>query len=165
MPILSIRHLTRYSYRTPVALGEHRMMLRPRESYDQRLLSCDLTISPTPDRLDFVHDVFGNCVGVASFTGRVRDVSFDSAVRLEHTPLEAFANHDGAIEAYTGSIPFAYSEEDLPDLRLSMARQHADPQGVVDRWAQRFLPRLCGADDGGGAQPRPRRPVHLRLHL
>ena len=115
------------------------MMLRPRESYDQRLLSCDLTISPTPDRLDFVHDVFGNCVGVASFTGRVREVSFDSAVRLDHTPLQAFANHDGEIEAYTGTMPFAYSEEDLPDLRLSMARQHPDPQGVVDRWAQRFV--------------------------
>ena len=50
MPILSIRHVTRYRYRNPVALGEHRMMFRPRESYDQRLLACELTISPEPER-------------------------------------------------------------------------------------------------------------------
>jgi transglutaminase-like putative cysteine protease len=65
MPILAIRHVTRYRYRNPVALGEHRMMFRPRESYDQRLLSCELTITPTPARLRSVQDVFGNCVQVA----------------------------------------------------------------------------------------------------
>ena len=64
MPILSIRHLTRYRYRNPVALGEHRMMFRPREGHDQRILSCDVQISPVPARLRYVHDVFGNSVNV-----------------------------------------------------------------------------------------------------
>ena len=115
------------------------MMLRPRESYDQRILTYDLTITPTPARLNFVHDVFGNCVGVAGFTGLARELIFDSAVRLEHTPLPAFADMDGEVETYTGSMPFAYSEDDLPDLRLSMERRYADPDGIVDRWAQRFV--------------------------
>ena len=57
MAILSIRHLTEYRYRKPVALGEHRMMFRPLESYDQRVLSSTLTISPDPSRLFFTHDV------------------------------------------------------------------------------------------------------------
>lgn len=139
MPILSIHHVTRYTYRNPVTLGEHRMMLRPRESYDQRLLSYELTISPTPSRLNFVHDVFGNCVGVAGFAGRADTLIFDSAFRLEHTPLPAFADLDGEIEAYTGSMPFAYSEEDLPDLQLSMERRYADPGGIIDHWARRFV--------------------------
>jgi Bacterial transglutaminase-like N-terminal region len=30
MPSLTIRHVTTYRYRQPVAFGEHRMMLRPR---------------------------------------------------------------------------------------------------------------------------------------
>src|SRR5580658_661464 len=124
MPILSIRHLTRYRYRNPVALGEHRMMFRPRESYDQRLLSCDLHITPSPATLRSVHDVFGNCVGIATFQGRTCELSFDSHVRLDHTPLPAFADVDGEIEVYTGAIPFAYSPEDLPDLAISMQRQH-----------------------------------------
>src|ERR1700722_19758965 len=109
MPILSIRHLTRYRYRNPVALGEHRMMFRPRENHDQRLLAYDLTITPTPTTLRSLHDVFGNNVGVATFGGRTREVVFDSSARLEHTPLPAFSDMDGEIEVYTGAMPIAYS--------------------------------------------------------
>jgi transglutaminase-like putative cysteine protease len=141
MPILSIHHVTRYVYRNPVALGEHRMMFRPRESYDQRLLACDLTITPTPGRLRYVQDVFGNCVGIANFAGRTRELVFDSTVELEHMPLPAFADLEGDIETYTGSMPFAYSAEDLPDLLSSLQRQYPDPKGDIDRWAQRFVKR------------------------
>jgi transglutaminase-like putative cysteine protease len=139
MPILSIRHVTRYAYRNPVVLGEHRMMLRPRESYDQRLLSYDLAITPEPSRLRSLHDVFGNCVSIANFEGPTPELVFDSRVRLEHTPLAAFADVDGEIEVYTGAMPFAYSADDLPDLLLSMERQYPDPTGEIDRWAQRFV--------------------------
>ena len=139
MPILSIRHLTRYRYRNPVAMGEHRIMFRPRESYDQRLIDCELSIGPTPSRLNYVHDVFGNCVGVANFSGRADTLTFESRVRLEHTPLPAFADLDGEIEAYTGMLPAAYSSDDMPDLMLSITRQYPDPDGQVDAWARRFV--------------------------
>ncbi len=139
MPILSIRHVTRYRYRNPVALGEHRMMLRPRESYDQRILSYDLVIYPTPERLRSVHDVFGNCVSVAGFSGRTEELIFDSQVRLDHTPLPAFADVEGEVEVYTGAMPFDYSPEDLPDLELSMQRHYPDPEGLIDAWARRFV--------------------------
>jgi transglutaminase-like putative cysteine protease len=141
MPMLSIRHTTRYRYREPVALGEHRMMFRPRESYDQRLVSCELVIKPAPARLHYVQDVFGNCVGVASFAGRAGELAFESSVCLEHTPLPAFAGLEGDVEVYTGVMPFAYAPEDLPDLLQSMARQHPDPHGAVDAWARRFVRR------------------------
>jgi transglutaminase-like putative cysteine protease len=144
MPILSIRHLTRYRYRNPVALGEHRMMFRPREGHDQRILSCDVQISPVPARLRYVHDVFGNSVGVVGFKGRHRALTFESSVRLEHTPASAFADLDGDMEVYTGAAPFAYSAQDLPDLAQSMQRLHPDPQGLVDQWARRFV-RRAGA--------------------
>jgi Bacterial transglutaminase-like N-terminal region len=35
MPILTVRHVTTYHYKQPVAFGEHRMMLRPRDDDDQ----------------------------------------------------------------------------------------------------------------------------------
>ena len=38
MTILTVKHVTTYAYGVPVRLGEHRMMLRPRDSNDQRLL-------------------------------------------------------------------------------------------------------------------------------
>lgn len=139
MSILSIRHLTRYRYRKPVGFGEHRMMFRPLESYDQRLVSADLVIGPEPSLIRNVHDVFGNCVTIARFGERARELSFESRVTLDHRPLPAFAGVDGEIEAYGGSMPFAYSPEDMPDLLRSMERQHPDPDGALERWARSFL--------------------------
>ena len=48
MPVLTVKHLTTYRYKQPVAFGEHRMMLRPRDSYDQKLLDAKLVITPEP---------------------------------------------------------------------------------------------------------------------
>lgn len=139
MPILSIRHLTRYRYRRPVKLGEHRMMFRPLESYDQRLVSSTLDISPDPSQLRYVHDVFGNCVGIASFATPASELTFESRVTLDHSPLPAFAGVDGEVESYSGTMPFAYSAEDMPDLLRSMERQHPDPEGRLERWARGFV--------------------------
>ena len=139
MAILSIHHLTRYRYRNPVVLGEHRMMFRPLESYDQRVLSAELAISPEPSQLRQVHDVFGNCVGVAQFREPAKELVFDSNVVLEHSPLPAFAGVDGEVEPYAGAIPFAYSRDDMPDLLRSMERQHADPDRSLETWSRRFV--------------------------
>ena len=138
MPVVSIRHLTAYRYRNPVALGEHRMMLRPLESYDQRLLSAELSITPEPSVLRNVHDVFGNCVSIARFSGRTDRLAVESRMTLEHTPQPPF-DFDG--EAYSGALPFAYAPEDLPDLARSMEREHADPDGALEAWARRFVRR------------------------
>ena len=42
MPLLTINHKTIYRYTRPVAFGEHRIMLRPRDGHDLRVLSGDL---------------------------------------------------------------------------------------------------------------------------
>ena len=115
------------------------MMLRPLESYDQRLLSSSVTISPEPTYLRNLHDVFGNCVGVARFGRPTTELVFDSRVRLEHSPLPAFADVDGGVEPYDATLPAQYSVEDLPDLTRSMERQYPDPDGVVEAWARRFV--------------------------
>ena len=36
MASLTIRHVTTYRYRQPVAFGEHRLMFRPRDTHGQR---------------------------------------------------------------------------------------------------------------------------------
>jgi hypothetical protein len=40
--------------------------------YDQRLLAASLTVTPEPESLRWIHDVFGNCVAVARFRGRAQ---------------------------------------------------------------------------------------------
>ena len=105
MPILNIRHLTRYTYRKPVGFGDHRVMFRPLESYDQRILDSRLVILPEPVELRFVHDVFGNCVGVARFAGKAREISFESQVRLEHTPAPLVTEDEDLIDAASRPSP------------------------------------------------------------
>ena len=142
--MLSVRHLTRYQYRNPVAFGDHRMMFRPREGCDQRVLSSSLVVSPTPTQLRYVQDVFGNWVGIARFHGRASELSFESQIVLDHTPLPAFGDQPGEFDVYTRGQPIAYASDDLPDLMQSIELQHDDPSGVVAAWAQRFV-RPAGA--------------------
>ena len=76
MPFLTIRHITTYRYRRPVAFGEHRMMLHPRDSHDQRVIQADLRISPEPRSLRFVQDAFGNHVGDRAVFASVKGAEF-----------------------------------------------------------------------------------------
>lgn len=136
MPIITVRHITTYSYQQPVAFGEHRMMLRPRDSYDQRLLETRLAITPEPADIRWVHDVFGNCVAIARFAGRAEELRFESVIRLDHSASNVL---DFRIEEYATQYPFTYGAEDMPDLLRLVERQYLDPEHEVDRWAQQFL--------------------------
>src|SRR5271156_221758 len=64
MRLITVRHITAYRYKQPVSFGEHRMMLRPRDSYDQKLIEAKLVIEPEPSVLNWTHDAFGNCVAI-----------------------------------------------------------------------------------------------------
>ncbi len=136
MPLLTLSHVTTYTYRHPVAFGEHRIMVRPRESYDQHLIDAQLTISPEPSDVRWLQDVFGNSVAIATFDKRAKTLVFDSRIRLQHEPAEL---QDVDIEDYARLYPFTYSSEDMPDLLRSIERQHHDPQRQIDGWARRFV--------------------------
>jgi transglutaminase-like putative cysteine protease len=138
MQLLTVRHITSYRYKQPVSFGEHRMMLRPRDSYDQRLIEARLDITPEPASLRWVHDVFGNCVAIARFSGRASDLNFDSTIRLDHSPTNAL---EFEIEDYAATYPFSYGSEESPDLLRSIERQFLDPGREIDRWARQFLRR------------------------
>lgn len=138
MPVVSIRHLTVYRYRNPVAFGEHRMMFRPLEGFDQRLLSAELEISPEPSLFRHVHDASGTSVGVARFDGRADRLAFESRVTLEHAPQTAFELE--ADEALLGPDGLAYDCIDRPELARSLAPWRPDDAGAVAAWARGFLP-------------------------
>lgn len=145
MDIITVRHLTRYRYARPVGFGEHRLMLRPRESFDQHVLDYALTIRPEPVDLRYIHDVFGNTIGVARFAAQAEELTVDSFVRLEHTPersLDDPTDPDLARNAY----PFAYAETDLPDLHASLLPVSGAEGVVLRKWANRFLDNLPKVD-------------------
>jgi transglutaminase-like putative cysteine protease len=137
MPTLTIRHVTTYRYRRAVAFGEHRMMFRPRDSHDQRVIEASLEISPEPRSLRFVEDAFGNHVGIARFSGRSKELCFQSIVCLEHSPTDA-ADFD--LEDAAGTFPATYSSDEMRDLAHCIERHQPDPGNEVGRWARQFLP-------------------------
>jgi len=128
MPLLTIHHKTVYRYNRPVAFGEHRIMLRPRDGHDLRVLSSSLEISPEPMSLRWIHDVFGNSVAIATFDERAENLSFTSMATVEHNPAEEFAlTPDDTAYFY----PFLYDREEFPDLQQFIVPQYGDPNGEL----------------------------------
>ena len=136
MPFLTIRHVTTYRYRRPVAFGEHRMMLHPRDSHDQRVIQAGLKISPEPASLRFVQDAFGNYVGIARFSRRSKKLTFESIVCLEHSPCDSTLDLENAGRA----VPADYSVGELRCLSQYIERHQLDPIDEVGCWARQFLP-------------------------
>jgi transglutaminase-like putative cysteine protease len=135
MSFLTVRHSTVYRYKEPVGLGEHRMMFRPRESHDLRLVSTSLVITPEPSRLRWLHDPFDNSVAVADFEGTTTArLCFESTATLEHFETSV---PDYPLEDYARTYPFRYSDEDFPNLMRALA--HHYPSESVSQWALQFL--------------------------
>ncbi len=136
MPLLTINHKTEYRYSRAVAFGEHRIMLRPRDGHDLRVLESRLDISPEPMSLRWIHDVFGNSVAIATFDERSDVLTFNSSVTVEHNAAEEFAlTPDDPAYFY----PFLYDAEEFPDLLHYITPQYADPDGELSAWARNFL--------------------------
>jgi transglutaminase-like putative cysteine protease len=134
MSFLTIRHDTIYRYSEPVGLGAHRMMFRPRESHDLKLLKTNLTILPQPARLRWLHDVFDNSIAIAEFDGFTSELRFESTVTLQHfeTTLPVYP-----LEGYANTYPFRYSDEEMPNLARALALHY--PGDNVRQWASQFL--------------------------
>ena len=134
---MTVRHSTIYRYANAVTFGEHRMMVRPRDSHDLRLIGTQLTINPEPVGLRWLHDVFGNSVAIASFgTATANQLSIISEIDLDHFERN---EPDYGIEAYALTYPFSYSVDEAPDLTRLIERHYPDPDHALDLWAKRFV--------------------------
>ncbi|MFN6999589.1 MAG: transglutaminase N-terminal domain-containing protein [Elioraea tepidiphila] len=137
MPTVSITHRTTYRYAEPVSFGEHRLMTRPRDSHDLRLVEATLAITPTA-ALRWKHDVFGNSVAIAAFAEPAATLEVVSRIRLAHFPADP-PDVATLIEPYAETHPFAYPAEEAEDLAPVLRRHDPDPERLVDTWAKRFV--------------------------
>jgi transglutaminase-like putative cysteine protease len=133
MTIYRVRHVTTYRYRRPVGFGQHQVLFRPRDSYDQRLLDAGIAVTPEPAPVRWIHDVFGNCVALVDIPGRARELSFETRIRLDHTPIA----EDLRIEDAALTWPFEYHPEEAADLAATIRPHYPDPE--VEHWARRFV--------------------------
>jgi len=121
---LSIHHTTRYRYRHPVQLGPHRLMLRPRESRDLRLISSNVVVTPAAV-VTWAQDVFGNAVATATFQTATDTLVIDSVAELE---LNAVAWPIFDVAASAICYPFQYSDDEQIDLGALAHLIHGDRQ-------------------------------------
>jgi transglutaminase-like putative cysteine protease len=141
MPILTIRHMTIYHYKRAVSFGEHRMMLRPRDDDDQKVLESELDITPEPSQLTWTQDIFGNHVATARFADRASELRFESTIRVDQAPAGLRV---ADIEDFARTHPFAYAAEDGPG--LARFTTPPSPYPMLNRWAARFLREDGSAD-------------------
>ena len=135
MITLKIHHKTTYRFRQPVSLLPHRLMLRPRESRDVRLISSTLTLTPTAT-VTWAQDVSGNAVATATFAGMAECLLIDSVteIQLNAAPWPVFDIAGSAI-----FYPFRYSDDEWADLGALATQQYPDVDARLHNWARDFV--------------------------
>lgn len=131
---LRIQHRTVYGYRRAVTLGPHRLLLRPREGRDVRLLSSDIVTTPEATTT-WARDVHGNAVATATFAAPTDRLVIEGTTRVE---LSAAPYPVFDIAASAIAYPFRYSDDEWTDLGALAAQQHPD-DGGLRAWARRFV--------------------------
>lgn len=140
MARITIVHTTEYTYRNPVGLLRHRLMLRPDDSHDLRLHRAELVVEPEPARIHWKHDVFDNSICFLDWpetltTDRLRIVSsLDLTHHPDGQPLPRYI-----LDATAEMFPFSYAKNELPDLAHLAERHMPDSDERVSVWARRIV--------------------------
>jgi transglutaminase-like putative cysteine protease len=140
MARISIVHTTEYTYRNPVGLLRHKLMVRPDESHDLRLHSAELKVEPEPSGIYWKHDPFNNSICFLEWSEALRTerLSIVSTLDMTHhpdgPPLPVYSL-DTAAEVF----PFSYAAHEIPDLARLTERQMPDLDRKVDAWARRVV--------------------------
>ena len=136
MPVrYEIVHTTIYHYQNPVTFGEHRVMFRPRDSHDLRVLATDLVVSPQAV-VRLIQDPHSNSVALVTPLGAATELKIVCTFSIEHAHSH---NLELPLAPSALIFPFAYSVEDRFDLEHYLRPHYDDPDGVLTYWARRFL--------------------------
>ena len=130
-----ITHTTLYRYKTPVSFGEHRVMFRPRDSHDLRVLATDLQVSPEAI-VRLIQDPHSNSVALVQPLSSATELKIVCSFTIEHAHSY---NLELPVAQQAERFPFAYSVDDRVDLEPYLRPHHDDPDGSVMAWARQFI--------------------------
>lgn len=140
MARITVTHRTEYTYRNPVGLLRHRLMVRPDDSHDLRLHRARLQVSPEPSAVRWKHDVFDNSICFLEWPEAMRtdQLTIVSTLDLTHHPEGPPAPHY-ILERGAEEFPCSYAQTEIPDLARLAERQLPDPDRTVDAWVRRVV--------------------------
>ncbi len=130
-----ITHTTTYRYNVPVSFGEHRVMFRPRDSHDLRVLATDLEVSPDAT-VRMIQDSFSNSIALVMPLAPAEELTFVCSFTIEHADSH---NLELPLLPSAETFPFAYSVDDWLDLEHFLRPHYEDPDGTLTHWARGFL--------------------------
>lgn len=130
-----IIHTTHYRYAQPVALGEHRVLFRPRDSHDLRVLATDMQVTPTPVDIRLIQDAYSNSVALVQPQSPATELKVVCSFSVEHTGTRAL---DFPLSPRAQTFPFDYDAEERVVLAPYLAPYYDDPSGLLLTWANQF---------------------------
>ena len=130
-----IVHTTRYRYKKPVGFGEHRVMFRPRDSHDLRVLATDLQVSPE-SAVRMIQDPHSNSVALVQPLSKADELRIVCRFTIEHARTN---NLELPLSASAEVFPFPYGVEERFDLECYLRPHHDDPGGHLTAWARQFI--------------------------
>ena len=136
MPVqYEIVHTTIYHYQQPVSFGEHRVMFRPRDSHDLRVLATDLEVSPE-SLVRMIQDPHSNSVALVQPLESATELKIVCSFTIEHAHTN---NLELPLAPSAEVFPFAYSVEERFDLEQYLRPHHDDPGGHLTAWARQII--------------------------
>ncbi|MES2099335.1 MAG: transglutaminase family protein [Pseudomonadota bacterium] len=130
-----IVHTTIYHYQNPVTFGEHRVMFRPRDSHDLRVLATDLKVSPEA-MVRMIQDPHSNSVALVQPLVPATELEIVCSFAIEHAQT---LNLELPLAPSAEVFPFAYSLDERFDLENYLRPNHDDPGGHLTAWARQFI--------------------------
>lgn len=133
--LISIRHVTRYRYDRPVHFGMHRLLIRPRDGHDLRVLEANLVISP-PAKMHWQFDTFGNSIAHAYFEDAAAELEIISTLlikRYTQGPEILISGHE------RHSMPPDYDVDNRIDLAPYFPLQNPQEREGLQQWLDRVF--------------------------
>ena len=136
MVTLQIEHQTVYRYTRPVEFGRHRLVIRPREGHDVRVVQLTLDICPS-HQLIWSRDVFGNSIALVDFLQPADRLEIRSAVVVQRSlPFSAEAHH----ARWKQPFPVVYDPLETIAASCYQAVSYPDDAAALRSWLNEALP-------------------------
>jgi transglutaminase-like putative cysteine protease len=134
MKRIQIQHVTEYRFSHPVELTDHRLLLRPREGHDIRIVASKLDVCPTHE-VKWYRDIYGNSVGILCLKEKTDALRIASEVEIEHYQTAPLDFH---VDQRCVTFPFAFEPEDRMDLLPYRTQIWPNKMGPLKEWVSQF---------------------------
>ena len=131
---IRIQHRTTYRYHQPVRIGQHKIMIRPREGHDVHIESSVLEIRPS-HTIRWMRDVYGNSLAKVDFNEMASEISFYSELVLHQYDVNPL---DFILEENAVNYPFVYDADSLAELTAFMTILYPRDVATLTEWLAQF---------------------------